>query len=207
MGYLATGAGLDRFTLSLRYMFLLIEWNDYAYPVRDELNRQAYAFGMDLGAGGVLVRAYPQSMYQVARQVADKPWPSEIAERFQSDQDPVIIIVDRDWKRFDPRLHPYGIIWISGFSKDPEAIRPFLQQLALRARRGDDLIGYLRDVAIREQQASALDRTQDNIGLLARVASYVEIKPSVFGVAIDLKAILRDISERHRLETQFAFRL
>ncbi len=52
-------------------------------------------------------------------------------------------------------------------------------------------------VAVPEQRAAAIDSTQESIGLLARIASYIEIKPSVFGVAIDLKAILRDISERH----------
>ena len=70
-----------------RYVFLLIGWNDYADPVRDELNRQADAFGMDLGPSGVLVQAYPQRMYEIAREVMGKPWPPEIAERFQSDQD------------------------------------------------------------------------------------------------------------------------
>lgn len=58
-------------------------------------------------------------------------------------------------------------------------------------------VSTLRDVAAREQQAAALDETQRGISLLARVASYIEIKPSVFGVAVDLKAILRDIAERH----------
>jgi hypothetical protein len=181
-----------------RYVFLLIEWNDYAYRIRDELNRQAEAFGMDLGpSGGVLVQAYPQRMYEVAKEVVEKTWPPEIAERFRSDEDPIILIIDRDWKTFDPHEHPYGIIWLSKFSDDPEAVRPFLQQLARRSRQGDDLIKYLRDVAIREQEAATLDRAQERIRLLARIASYVEVKPSVFGVAIDLKAILRDISERH----------
>ena len=178
-----------------RYVFLLIGWNDYADPIRDELNRQADAFGMDLGPSGVLVQAYPQRMYEIAREVMGKPWPPEIAERFQSDQDPIILILDRDWQSFDPRENPFGIIWVSRFSNDPGAVRPFLQQLALLSRQGD-VITYLRDVAAREQRAAALDEAQRGIGLLARVASHVEIKPSVFGVAIDLKAILRDISER-----------
>lgn len=179
-----------------RYVFLLIGWNDYADPVRDELNRQADAFGMDLGPSGVLVQAYPQRMFEIAEEVLGKPWPPEIAERFQSDQDPVILILDRDWQSFDPREHPFGIIWVSRFSHEPRAVRPFLQRLALLSRRGD-VIAYLRDVATREQQAAVLDVAQRRIGLLARVASYVEIKPSVFGVAIDLKAILRDSGERH----------
>lgn len=179
-----------------RYVFLLIGWNDYTNPVRDELNRQADAFGMDLGPSGVLVQAYPQRMYEIAKEVLGKPWPPEIAERLQSDQDPIILILDRDWQSFDPHEHPFGIIWVSRFSDDPEAVRPFLQRLALLSRRGD-VIAYLRDVATREQQAAALDEAQRRIGLLARVASYIEIKPSVFGVAIDLKAILRDIAEHH----------
>lgn len=179
-----------------RYVFLLIGWNDYADPVRDELNRQADAFGMDLGPSGVLVQAYPQRMFEIAKEVLGKLWPPEIAERFQSDQDPIILILDRDWQSFDPREHPFGIIWVSRFSDDPGAVRPFLQRLAFLSRRGD-VITYLRDVATREQQAAALDEAQRRIGLLARVASYIEIKPSVFGVAIDLKAILRDIAERH----------
>lgn len=90
-----------------RYVFLLIGWNDYADPVRDELNRQADAFGMDLGPSGVLVQAYPQRMYEIAKEVLAKPWPPEIAERLQSDQDPIILILDRDWQSFDPREHPF----------------------------------------------------------------------------------------------------
>jgi hypothetical protein len=35
------------------------------------------------------------------------------------------------------------------------------------------------------------------VGILARLGSYVEIKPQLFGVAVDVKAILRDIAE-HR---------
>jgi hypothetical protein len=34
------------------------------------------------------------------------------------------------------------------------------------------------------------------LGIAARIASYVEIKPQLFGVSVDLKAILRDIAER-----------
>jgi hypothetical protein len=89
-----------------RYVFLLIGWNDYSDPVRDELNRQADAFGMDLGPSGLLVQAYPQRMYEIAREVLGKPWPAEIAERFESDQEPILLILDRDWQSFDPREHP-----------------------------------------------------------------------------------------------------
>jgi hypothetical protein len=181
-----------------RYVFLLVEWNDYADGVRDELNRQAEAFGLDLGPAGVWVEAYPQRMFEIAKEVVDKAWPVEIADRFERDQEPIILIFDRDWETFDPREHSYAIIWVSDFSTDPAAVRPLLQQLAWRTRRGDDVIAYLRDVAEREQQAAIRDKAEQGLGMLARIASYIEIKPRVFGVAVDLKAVLRDIAERRR---------
>jgi hypothetical protein len=180
-----------------RYIFLLFGWNDYADPVREELNRQADAFGMDLGPSGLLVQPYPQRMYEIAKEVLAKPWPSDIAERFELDPDPILLILDRDWKSFDPREHSYGIIWVSGFSNDAASVRPFLQAIARLSRRDGDVIAYLRDVAMREQEAETHAKAEQSVGLLARVASYIEIKPRIFGVAIDLKALLRDIAERH----------
>lgn len=181
-----------------RYVFLLVEWNDYADRVRDELNRQADAFGLDLGPAGVFVEAYPQRMYEVAKQVVAKDWPAEIIERFESDQEPIILIFDRSWDTFDPCQDPYAIIWVSEFSNNPAAVLPLLKQLAWRTRRGDDVIAYLRDVAERERRAALLSESGQSVSMLARIASYVEVKPSVFGVTIDLKAVLRDIAERRR---------
>jgi hypothetical protein len=179
-----------------RYVFLLVLWNDYADAVRDELNRQANAFGLDLGPGGLFVQAYDQRMYDVAEQVLSKAWPPGIVERFDLDPEPIILIFDRAWNTFDPCEHPYAIIWVSGFSDDPTCVRPLLQQLARRTRQGDDVIGYLRAVAEREKQATVLDGSERAVRTLARIASYIELKPSVFGVAIDLKAVLCDISNR-----------
>lgn len=178
-----------------RYIFLLVEWNDYADPVRDELNQQADAFGLDLGSDGVFVEAYPQRMYEIGKQIQMKAWPGDIAERFETDQDPILPILDRDWQSFDPHEHGYAIIWVSGFKDDPSAVRPMLQQLAMRTRRGDDVIGYLREVAEKEERAA---EAEQRASAISRIASYVEIKPQVFGVAVDLTAILRDIFARRR---------
>jgi hypothetical protein len=181
-----------------RYIFLLVEWNDYADLVRDELNRQADAFALDLDGNGWFVQAFPQRMYEIAEQVVAKAWPAEIGERFKSDQDPIILIFDRAWEAFDPRQDPYAIIWVSGFSDDPAGVRPLLKSLAQRTRRGDDVIAYLREVAERERQGVLRSGAEKSVSVLARIASYVELKPHVFGVAIDLKAVLHDIAERRR---------
>ena len=180
-----------------RYVFLLVEWNDYADDVRDELNRQAEAFGQDLGPAGWFVRAYDRRMFDIANEVLRKKWPAEIADRFGTDQEPIILILDRDWTTFDPCAHPYGIIWLSGFSDKPENVRALLKRLALGTRQGEDIVAYLWDIAARQRRAATSGRVERGARGAARLASYVEVKPSVFGVAIDIKAILRDIAQ-HR---------
>ena len=179
-----------------RYVFLLVEWNDFAHGVKEELNRQADAFGLALGAHGTFVEAFDRKVDEVAGQVLEKSWPEDISGRLATDQEPIILIFDREWVAFDPREHPYGIIWVSDFGDNPGAVRPMLQQLAMRTARGDDIIAYLRDIAEKERRTRIVDGVERGAGLLARLASYVEIKPQVFGVAVDLKAILRDMAER-----------
>lgn len=75
-----------------------------------------------------------------------------------------------------------------------------LQTLARKTRstEKDDVILYLRDVAQDAQDAIHRDRAAGAVSTAARIAGYVEIKPSVFGVSIDLKAVLSDIAQRHR---------
>jgi FGGY-family pentulose kinase len=73
-----------------------------------------------------------------------------------------------------------------------------LQTLARKTKASEDVILYLRDVAQEEQRAAQAQQVADAGSTAARIASYIEIKPRVFGVSIDLKAILSDIAERHR---------
>src|SRR5438093_8837994 len=40
-----------------RHVFMLVAWNEYAWAVRDEMNRQAEAFGKDLGEHGLFLRS------------------------------------------------------------------------------------------------------------------------------------------------------
>ena len=174
-----------------RYVFLLIGWNDYSDPIRAEMGRQADAFGMDLGPSGVLVQPYPQKMYEIAAEVLAKPWPKAIADRFKSDPDPIMLVFDRDWLSFDPRQDPFGVIWLSQFSP-PAEVRKFLQSLAALSHR-EDVIAYLHDLAERERHAAGLGKRWKGIRRLARAASYIEIKPGVFGVTVD-DAILSDIA-------------
>ena len=181
-----------------RYTYLLVVSNTYFDAVRDELNRQAEAFAADLRGEGVLARSFPQRIYDTAREVLDKPWPSDVSDRMEYDSDPFIVVIDQPFREFDPQEHPYAVVWLADFHTDPESVRPLLQTLARKTKADDDVVLYLRDVAQQAQRAARAEEGADALSAAARIASYVEIKPRVFGVSIDLKAVLRDIAERHR---------
>ncbi len=183
-----------------RYTFLLVVCNTYTDSVRTELNQQAEAFAADLHGQGELAQSFPQRIYDTAREVLAKPWPPDLIERMEDDPEPFMVVIDEPFGDFNPREHPYAVIWLSDFQADPGSVRPMLQTLARKTRstEKDDVILYLRDVAQDAQDAKDRDQAAGAVSTAARIASYVEIKPSVFGVSIDLKAVLRDIAERHR---------
>lgn len=179
-----------------RYIFMLIAWNDYYNAVREELDRQVEAFGLDLAEAGTIVQPFNQRMFEVGQEVVDKPWPPEIKLRMVEDPEPIILILDHAWSTFDPHEHAYGVIWLSDYREDVGGILRLLQQLAMRTRRGEDLMEYLRDAAERQRRHELTEHAEATAGAVARVASYVEVRPSIFGISIDLKAILRDIATR-----------
>lgn len=176
-----------------RYVFMLIPWCDYANALRDEWNRQSNAFGMDLGSAGLVVESYPERQFQIAEEVGSKQWPEEIRERFTDDGAPMLLVIDRDWVDFDPLADPYAIVWLSDTLVSD--VRPLLQTLARLTRNGDDVIDYLKGVAERQRKRKFLAQVFYGAGRIAKAASYVEIKPSVFGVSLDISAFLRDIAD------------
>jgi hypothetical protein len=135
-------------------------------------------------------------LYETADQVTEKEWPEELARRLREDPDPVLLVLDRKLREFDPREHQYGLIWMSDFQAKPDEIRSVLQTLARMTTSGDDVIAYLRELAERAQKEARAEQAGAAVGLAARIASYFEIKPQLFGVSIDLKAILADIARR-----------
>jgi hypothetical protein len=196
-----------------RYIFYFVEWNQFRDPVRDEIDRQGDAFGVALGEYGAFVRASPSYEEAVASEVRDRwedeeahewwpeevrntEWSGEILQRIDNDGEPILLVTGgMQFGDFAPWRDEFAIIWLSDFDGKPETIKPMLLRLANVVRNGKDVIEYLRDIAIREQERDQVGEALRRGGLLARVASYVEIQPRIFGVSIDLKAILRDFAE------------
>jgi len=168
-----------------RYLYLLVTWNDFMTPTREEIVKQVDSFGEALGLTGKIVQAYRSMSRSVFDEVCSKPWDPEVRKQMEADPDPFMLIIDSDFYSFDPGQQSWAIVWFSDYSKRTDSIYKLFAALARRTRGGEDVFEYLRSVA-RKQEA----------GKWAKVSKYVELKPKIFGIAIDVGAILEDLGAK-----------
>src|SRR3954453_21308587 len=102
-----------------RHTFLLVVRDAFEDAVRDEISRQAEAFGAALGPAGQFVKSQPQRMYETAEEVMAKAWPDDVRDRMYEDADPFLLALADPFADFDPREHPYAIVWLSDFHEHP----------------------------------------------------------------------------------------
>ena len=70
---------------------------------------------------------------------------------------------------------------MSSFQDKPDSIYRLLATLARKIEKDEDLFEYLRTVALKKKGA--------------RFSKYLEIKPNIFGVTLDISSILEDLLE------------
>jgi hypothetical protein len=163
-----------------RYLFFIVTWNDYATVIGEELDKQFAAFGEDLGPAGKVIKSYKSASRTSFYEVIEKTWPVEIRKRFDSEQDPFMLVVDKGFEEFNPESDKWGIVWFSNFHEKPGMVYRLFGALARKVRREDDVFNYLNAVARKDK--------------FRKFGKYFELKkPKVFGVSIDVQAIIEDM--------------
>jgi len=169
---------------TFRYIYLLVTWNDFITPIREELKKQADPFGEILGLKGTVVQAFRTMSSGTFQEVVGKNWDTATRKRMEADQDPFMLVIDQDFQAFDPSQHPWGVIWFSDFWKNTDSIYRLFAALARKTQEDEDVFAYLRSVA-----------EKSTVGKWGKLASYVELKPKLFGISIDVGAILEDLTQ------------
>ena len=160
----------------VRYLFFLVTWNDFASPIREQLEKQLDPFGEALGELGKVVQGYSNSTFN---EVVAKDWDLEQRAQLENDPDPFLLVIDQDFATFSPSENRWGLIRLSSFHDKPDAIYRLLAALVRKVRQNEDLFLYLRTVALKKKAS--------------RFTKYLEIKPNIFGVTLDISSILDDL--------------
>lgn len=162
-----------------RYLFFIVNWNDYSNSITDSLERNLETFGKDLGLKGEVVQTYKDAKEQTFEEVRGKAnWPYDVRARFDSEFYPFMVIINTDFESFDPQQNKWGIIWFSDFRDNPDSIPEIFGNLIRKIQQDEDLFDYFKNLS-RKQAAK-------------KFIGYFEMKPGIFGFSIDIKAILED---------------
>ena len=171
------------------YLFFVTNWNDYSSTISKSLKDNLGAFGSDLGLKGKVIEAFSHAKWETFREITAKEnWPEKVRNRFEEEQFPFMLVINKSFKDFNPADHHWSIIWFSDFRNDPDSIPIIFSNLVKKIKQNTNLFDYLSGLSQNE-------KTRD-------FSEYFEIKPGIFGVSVDVKAILLDIGKaiKNRIE-------
>lgn len=79
------------------------------------------------------------------------------------------------------------MVWFSDLSTYAKDLPRLFHKLAQLSRAGEDVFEYLKQLALK--------RVGKKAAKLGRIAKYLELKPNVFGISIDVGKVVEDISD------------
>jgi len=110
----------------------------------------------------------------------EKNWPDEIRERFNSEQEPFMLVIEKSFNEFNPESDRWGIVWFSNFYDNPESVYRLFSALARKVRQNEDVFVFLSAITRKDKYK--------------KFGKYFDLKkPEVFGVSIDVQAIIEDV--------------
>jgi len=173
-------SSLERVKLGeFNYTFIIVTWNDYATGIANEIENNFEPFGADLGLKGQVVRAFKTASGKIANEVLSKKWSIEIRKKFESSNDPIMLIIDTDFNSFNPDADSWTIIWFSDYFKEPEKIYRIFSLLSNKTKKDEDLFQFLKSQTKKKNFKKWLN--------------FIEIKPGIFGFSINGKAIFEEL--------------
>lgn len=167
---------------NFEYLFFVVNWNDFSNSITESLEKNLDVLGQEIGLAGKVVQAYKQARHETFEEVVAKNgWSAEMLRRFDDEQYPFLLVINTSFEAFSPEKDLWSVVWFSDFRDNPDTIPEIFGKLVKKVRRGENLFDYFKSLAMKQTTKEWAD--------------YFEIKPSIFGVALDVKAMLEDVGD------------
>ena len=168
--YVSTSRGHHQYLFFLLLQDYIQEEREFSTQMTASLER----FARDLGDGAALVRPFRGDIEATRQEVLNKPWPPEAEPEILST--PSLLMIDRDFNAFDPRVHPWLQIRIPLQGHEDET-KTTLERLArlVTSDLDDDVFRRAHDLVHGQEQAD--------------LRKIISLRPGVFGLSLDLWAL------------------
>ena len=160
---------------------ILLSWNQFSNRVSDEIKKHTKELGHIMEYKGVLVMPYDDKMKDALEEVLSKNWTEEVKTRLGNEQYPFLLILNRDFRDFNPEKDRFAFVWFSDLKGNEENIWEVLDAIAQKVGRREDIFGYLATVSNEARQGKFRDR-------LAGLSKYVDVKIPIIPGVISLNA-------------------
>ncbi len=125
-----------------QYIFLLVGESHQKDTLQKALDASFEAFGDEGGQPIRAVRATRGHHRDIYAELQAKRWPKEIKSRIRSERQPILVIINSDFKLFDPQDDDWRIVWL-GDARTPGNSIPHLLRAFTRAIEYDeDVFAY-----------------------------------------------------------------
>ena len=141
---------LDITKRSADILFILVNLRLNNADEDSALDRAINQFGADLERRGRVVRAHPHKFHEVQKEVRDKSWPAETAAQIEQRTDPFMIVLDQDFRTFNPRSHVWAIKWFPNSPSLVSDLQHAFTLLARKLRSGENVIEHLNEAHAEE---------------------------------------------------------
>jgi hypothetical protein len=160
---------------------ILLAWNRFSNTVSEEIKKHSKEFGHIMTYKGVLVMPYDDRMRDALTEVLAKNWKTDVRTRLENEQYPFLLIINRDFVKFEPENDRFAFVWFSDLKGNEECIWEVLDTIAQKVERRDDIFDYLAAVADEAREGKFQKR-------LAALSKYAEVNVPIIPGLISLNA-------------------
>lgn len=169
--------GTTRGRTNCLFFLLFEDYIDAQRGLPDEVKAELERFARNLGDFGALVAPFPGDAPSTHMSALDKPWTEE--EQRELRQTPAMLMIDKDFDDFDPRIHSWMLFHFDRSARHDGSYAPKLRSLLAK------IVAATSDQE--EADPFAVVRSAIKSEAVARASKVFKLEPGAFGVSIDLR--------------------
>jgi len=186
-----TYIGVERGRFHYLFFFVTESYIEANGRIADALQPLLSEFGKQLAEHGAVVKPFDGGASKTFEEVWNRRWSPAQHDQLR-DSTPGLLVIDSDFRTFDPAKDPYLFVSFREAMDDFGNVKPFeigglLSALTDGARRGDIFDSF-------GEYMKANERTQAK----SKAWNALELKPGIWGFKVDLKTASEALSQMRR---------
>jgi hypothetical protein len=125
------------------YLFLVTNNSAFDIEIRKALKRSVPKFGATVAEKARISTIHDGSERRAHTELLQKDWPADVRDSLDVHNSPFLVLINTDFKVFDPQSDDWFIIWLFALGQPKKAIPKMFDQLARVIVKNEHLFEFL----------------------------------------------------------------